>query len=561
MIDAPAGSYRRAALFHLSIMLLIAVLVVLNAVTSDDVADTLPDAQSADAEPSGRAPSAIGEPPRKRSRVAARVHPEPPPSGTDADDQSATATARDESGDPLPGSPPPYTSDDGTVPYYVIVTISSDGARALGSCLPDHEGRFALPPGARSGRVRFVAIRQGARRTGIWSELHSPEIDAESLDGGNVVFTRVEPIGSVEIRTVDDTGVGHAARVIVERRLGSEWYTRNEIDTDEGGEAVIDKLRPGDFRVRMVASSTRSSPLWAPPERSFTVSSADRARVMFELRRPARVAVSVVDERGRPIEGALVYLLVRGPRGMRSQPGGRTDGDGHLAFGGIDPTDVAIVVNKLGLPPVIVERSLLPGLHAERVTLVPGGHTLKGRFTGRPDGARSGLHVLRLADATHGAFVVQGVQVAADGAFSVPGLPSGRYQLAMYRADLARAAFWADIDGRSLDVGDIDVSGAFEQGDRSFEVVVETDDGARGAGPSIAYRRRDWTPGVWRLSQTFFHSRFTGAGVQHVSPGTYEVRVTTQVGDLAMWDLTATATVELLPEGDPPRVVLRVDRR
>lgn len=177
---------------------------------------------------------------------------------------------------------------------------------------------------------------------------------------------------------------------------------------------------------------------------------------------------------------------------------------------------------------------------------------------GLPEGAGPSPHLLRLSGVTSERIVIPGTELAADRTYTARGIPPGRYQLTIYAPSIPRVACWFEIGDRDVEAGDIDFSGALAPGDRTFEVVVDTDDGARGGGPEIVYRREDWPANVWRRSGSFFNEVFR---VDDVTPGTYEIRITTQRGDPEVWDLTATANVKVPAEGDPPRVHLRVTRR
>lgn len=274
---------------------------------------------------------------------------------------------------------------------------------------PLASARVVLEPGAlqattdRRGRFRFPQVSAGEYQLTFFH----PSLD--SIRVAAPVFRLVVPstgVRSVELATpsyastarfVCGTELDEASTIVLgsaraaetgERLVGAEalvrwWeftlgegaaarYTPRELraETDSAGRFLLCGV-PTDIEMTMTVRHGRQStgPLVFPPGtraislRDVTVSLADTAATINEdstaldtLPRAgaARVRVTVVDERGRPVRRATV-----GVRGHAAS--GTTNDAGQALLVGVPAGSQSIVVRAIGRTPAVLLANLVPG--------------------------------------------------------------------------------------------------------------------------------------------------------------------------------------------------------
>ncbi len=235
------------------------------------------------------------------------------------------------------------------------------------------------------------------------------------------------------------TGNAPSARM---RRVGPKTATTLEdatatieLDGLDAGEWIVEAAAPGFARC-----------ISAP----FRVEAGERREVALTLTKGARVLGRVVDERGRPVAGALVRLLPDGAldgdlgaalRSARasvgSQPLAQSKADGTFVLERVHDGAHQISVARAGFAPRILRGVNVGGADAQVGDLaLATGASIRGRALA--DGAVDRRVVVQLApiDAQDVApdFVAE-CRVDADGKFRFDGLARGRYALLAGRRD------------------------------------------------------------------------------------------------------------------------------
>ncbi len=441
-----------------------------------------------------------------------------------------------------------------------ITAVSADGERLLGTLRPDHEGRFVLPAPARREPVRLFATTD--RRLTLE---HAETVTWADIQGQSVAFAEPTVRTELHVRCVDDTGVGVETKLRVTRRFGDDWMTVVESDSAADGTFNYALRGVGEHRVRMQSATTRSTQfrLGATPERVIDATGQEPVHVEFMVPRPAAIIVWVIDESGAPLPGAIVGLSTQEPLGLLPHPQGRTtDFRGRALISGIEPGEVLLRASMVDRMPVARRRTVTTGLNEETFALAPGGLEVRMQLTGLPDDFPSpedvGLHLIRVAEVTDEMAVFRLDRL--DEAWRVPPfrVPSGQYQLTIRPRGKPQTVLWFAVASRDVDVGKIDMTGVFGLGELTMDVLVDTDDGTRGYGPSVLYRNEAWPSNLWRQQGVWLGNK---TRVKGLTAGTYRLRPTPQAFDPDTWDLSEMTRVHVEPGVAPPTATLTIRRR
>lgn len=192
------------------------------------------------------------------------------------------------------------TGPDGSYRFEHVPT----GSMIVG--LTDQDG----PPEVKPVRVReeetetvdFAARRDGTRLRGL---LSGPDGD---------------PIGLQNMALIDPAASEY-------KRWDQTWVATI---TDPDGRYVFDGIAPGTYQIFLIADQGRG--LRMVDE----LSVPDEPEVLHDVRvAPARLELTVVDRRGAPEVGAILFLFRRDGQRWTFAGHGRTDGRGRGSFAGI----------------------------------------------------------------------------------------------------------------------------------------------------------------------------------------------------------------------------------
>jgi hypothetical protein len=191
------------------------------------------------------------------------------------------------------------------------------------------------------------------------------------------------------------------------------------VQTDERGRFTFGGLSGGSFRVRNAS--------WWDDGRGLVVASSEPVRAgTTELRlvakRGAKLAGSVVDEKGAPAGGVLVQAVASEGGGARQA---QTKPDGRFEIGGLDDAvSYVVTAHADGRPPARAT-DVRPGTQDLRLTLRPG-LTATGRLLDAAGAPKAGAQVWahRSADGADAY-----AQTDARGDFTLTGLDDGEYEV------------------------------------------------------------------------------------------------------------------------------------
>jgi protocatechuate 3,4-dioxygenase beta subunit len=258
--------------------------------------------------------------------------------------------------------------------------------------------------------------------------------DGETLEPlqGAVVETRIGVAGS---------------RVSTAPRLG-----RVEAVSNERGEFRLEGLERGTYSV------SASAPGYG---RTAASNVSPGEPVELYLFPGSGVYGRVLDEKGNPVEGALVSTesedrMRRSP----SRPGERSDADGRFAFLGLEPGRYRLFAGHDEFAPAVHDLELARESDAEVEIVLTKGVTLSGRLIDENDEPVKGKLSLRALDGGAVPTFLKSrltVETDAKGAFSLSSLPAGSHTLVAEARGYGASTVEAVVSGRSdvEDVGDI----------------------------------------------------------------------------------------------------------
>jgi protocatechuate 3,4-dioxygenase beta subunit len=257
-------------------------------------------------------------------------------------------------------------------PYLVMSGADGTWIRAtVGTA--DEEGRYALRGLALDAAVVVAAEAEGFARS-VWSEAITPtaEHPSTTLD---LPLRRPAGLDVTVTRKADGAPVPDA-----EVRLGDTLGGQAPTDTPSAGRYVFRGLGAGDQRLRVEAKG------FLPDVRTVTVPEGGTLAVTVVLDAGVAIRGVLLDEAGRPVEGAGVDAERIDPEpgeGWHSLTAARdtTDAQGRFVLGGLRPGRYRVAAVKRNL-----------GTATIRFT-VPEGDTLPtSAYVWRrdPDGGASG---------------------------------------------------------------------------------------------------------------------------------------------------------------------------
>jgi len=368
--------------------------------------------------------------------------------------------------------------------------------------------------------------------------------------------------------------------------------TALEAETDSEGRAVFAGLRPGAYSVR-VEKPEYIDLMDLPGRGRPIVISAANEPIAVALTHTAVISGQVLDSQGAPVQGAKVIAIVRRSVNGQSRftPFGEaahTDDRGSYRLHGLPPGYYSVVVVPYGDDPTAevfapayygsadpgeaVFFELQPGETRAPVNLMvagPQAPSLSGRVSGIPGDAHPNGAAVALAARRGLRVPIASVLTDADGAFVMPHVPPGEYQLTA----------WAPITGRESDgppaganaraaARSVSVSGADLQVDLELRPLVKMsgrlvwDSGpnsrfACGGAAQIEFRSEDGWMDVWPPAVAMNGDGFT---VEGLPAGRYRVEMpglggscrlaAVRVGDQAAPDgvaqIDGSATVTLV---------------
>lgn len=311
-----------------------------------------------------------------------------------------------------------------------------------------------------AGRYR-VSFRSG-RSVEFWPDTPSRRLArlVTVAPGRRVALpvVHLRPTGITGRLTTSSGGAASwRSPVLIDRRTPRGWRLAQTAYTDGSGDFVASGLSPGTYRVwfERRAGGTNVSPLVRVRHESLTT-------VNGRIRTPGGLAALLVDEDGRPVEGATVYAYY--PRGgvwtqfgfPRLTPP-RTDASGVATY------DLPAGYYRIGFglpgsggPAVFaggasdVERAadvlVRPGRTARTGAVAPPTGSLSGRVTDT-----SGEPVQHAFVSVGGGAVTSTTQTAADGTYSFS-LPARSYEV-RFSAGVLLPEAYPDVQGAGAPTG------------------------------------------------------------------------------------------------------------
>ncbi|MBK8980399.1 MAG: carboxypeptidase regulatory-like domain-containing protein [Planctomycetes bacterium] len=358
-----------------------------------------------------------------------------------------------------------------------------DGAGELrATTAADGRFRFAIDA-ASPGQLELVRAANL-----LFTSSESRRLQVSRLRGDvDLGDLTVAAAAAIAGRVVDERGAPvTAAGVRVNPAIGGSWRPGTELAVDADGRFELLGLQPGTQRV------AAACPGYVPATVAVELAAGERRDdVVVTLARGASVAGTIVDDLGRPLEGARVaaYRARRlsadvSAENLDPSEAVTTDGNGYFVLSGLEgetvtlrawadghvgatraevavgTADVRLELERYGLVTgVLVDTALNPLAGSEvtaAVTTAP-----------QPDAGRfADLDRLRRVSAT----------TAADGTFRLDGVPPGAVALA------ARGAGHLPVEGRTVQL----VAGQVVS---NVRLVAET-----GAGLAVQVLAPDGTP-------------------------------------------------------------------
>lgn len=187
----------------------------------------------------------------------------------------------------------------------------------------DDEGFFRVG-GLAPGAIRDLLVRAPGYQLAV--------VEAVTAPTEKPVVVRLEPAARVSGRVLDEAGepIPDAAISLfvvglladVEREVASGVADDRTVRSDERGEFVFSDLRPGRGRLSVHAEGYVET-----PARVLELVAGEAIDgIELRLQRGATVRGTVMDTRGRPVDGARVTV---------ASAGGFTDAEGRYAFSGV----------------------------------------------------------------------------------------------------------------------------------------------------------------------------------------------------------------------------------
>ncbi len=314
--------------------------------------------------------------------------------------------------------------------------------------------------------------------------------------------------------------------------LSREDGTVVEAETDSEGQATFPELGPGAYWIR--AEKPGYVDLLDPHGRGrlMVVSAANKNAVKIGLTQACAISGQVLDDQGKPVQGANVVAIVR--RGIEgslryAQSGnpGHTDDNGKYRLHGLPPGRYSVAVvpfrETSGFAPVFFPGSNSPG-EAEFFELKPGETTtsvnlriasvearsISGKVSGMPADAGAGRAAVALLTRDGLRVAVSGATADADGAFVLTDVPPGEYHLIAWTpyAGWDTGGQTAGASARSAIVS-VSVAGADLQAVPVLQPLAKVsgrlvwDGSARGnypcrGGKQVTFHSEDGWDNVWR---------------------------------------------------------------
>jgi hypothetical protein len=242
----------------------------------------------------------------------------------------------------------------------------------------------------------------------------------------------LEPPVTASGTVVDGQGRPITTFRVHAERAGSQWYMppsekREQSFESADGRFLVTELRSGNWTFRAEAEG------YARSEKVELALPAEKELALV-LKRPVRVAGTVVDPAGLPVAGAEVTKELEGAEAIQAMQGrgdwpvAKSDGEGAFRLEGIPPGAGSIVARKDGFAPSEAV-SLELGEGEERLDLVltlRRGATVSGEVydaEGKP--ASGSMVILQMPTLEQRRFT----NTDARGAFSESGLKPGTWQV------------------------------------------------------------------------------------------------------------------------------------
>jgi len=234
------------------------------------------------------------------------------------------------------------------------------------------------------------------------------------------------PVADFSIQVARDRSTGGGGMMMTMREAGPSQDFQSE-----EGVYLVEDVSPGKVQITADAPGFREATLRdidVPP-------GAELKDIRIEMERAAQVSGVVLNERNQPIAGVNVSKKEKsgGGMGMRMGGGDRTytDGDGYFVLDGLEPGQLTLHFDHDEYEATDLDVDTAGNADDLRVIL-PAGATLTGIVVRDEDGAPIPNATVNLAVVGGDRF--SGGQLATtgpDGAFSMEGVPAGRYTLAV----------------------------------------------------------------------------------------------------------------------------------
>jgi hypothetical protein len=316
--------------------------------------------------------------------------------------------------------------DDVELPGIELLLVREDGralperlqSRAFAAATTDLDGR-AEYTGLAAGRYDLAVAGAIARKTVSLCEPHTElrlELPAPLRVLGLVVDSNGAPVAGADVCISETSGRGDAgARIATSRADGSfagtspiaqgRIYARHREHSQSVG------VRLTDHAVRLQLEPSRRT-----------------------------VAVTTVDEKGRPLSDCYVAIVPRSQSTSFYAPlHGNTDATGCCVFQDPGPGEASVIASRAGLAPSTVD---LPPDAAEIELRLGAGGSLSGRALDADGQPMAGRDVIasvadRRSNEPTAPLLARRVQTQADGSFVFAALPSGVLQVRIYAESFA----------------------------------------------------------------------------------------------------------------------------
>ncbi len=198
------------------------------------------------------------------------------------------------------------------------------------------DGRVEFPWPKKAGTVAVWAPATEEGEPLPWGPARVAVTEGDSEE----VEVRLPPERTIVGRVADPDGAAVSGASVAARAAGAEdWHSQPQVHgsalTDADGRFEIHGLGDGDYRLEVTEAGDYASPK-APTAKGGATG------VEIVVRKGVVATITVLDEAGRPIQGARVGVGVREPipNGWRSHTAteGETGPDGTLRLSALDPS-------------------------------------------------------------------------------------------------------------------------------------------------------------------------------------------------------------------------------